>query len=311
MNEQTLITPGTFRTFVIQPEKTGIRLDAFLTEQFPGYSRSFFSRVIDDRLVQINGTLAKKGGITLKAGDQLSITFPYTEKDVPRNAATLENSGLAVLHQEPSFAIIYKPAGITAHPVSEKSTEPTLVDWLLTTFPDLGQVGYKDRPGVVHRLDKETSGLMIIPLTSPAFATFSALFKDRHIHKTYLAIVNGHPEKEGVIDYPIARHRTVRNKMTHHTEGRTACTPFTVRSYFTDHALVEARPITGRTHQIRVHFSTLGHPLVGDKVYGSISPLIARHALHASDLHFTFNGKDYAFHAPLPKDMDELIKKLS
>ncbi len=311
MSDHTLIVPGTSQTFTVPPEKAGTRLDVFLIEQFPSYSRSFFSRVIDDKLVQINGSIAKKSGLTLKAGDLIHITFPLLEKDVPRNAAALENTGLAVIHQEPSFAIIYKPAGVTVHPVSEKSSEPTLVDWLLTTFSNLASIGYKDRPGIVHRLDKETSGLMIIPLTAPAFATFSALFKDRHIHKTYLAIVKGHPEKEGIITYPIARHQTVRNKMTHHTEGRTASTPFTTLSYLTDHALVEARPITGRTHQIRVHFATSGHPLVGDKLYGSTSALIGRHALHASALHFTFQGKEYHFSSPLPEDMESLLKQLA
>lgn len=141
MSDHTLIVPGTSQTFTVPPEKAGTRLDVFLIEQFPSYSRSFFSRVIDDKLVQINGSIAKKSGLTLKAGDLIHITFPLLEKDVPRNAAALENTGLAVIHQEPSFAIIYKPAGVTVHPVSEKSSEPTLVDWLLTTFSNLASIG--------------------------------------------------------------------------------------------------------------------------------------------------------------------------
>ena len=311
MNNHALIVPGTSQTFTVKPEKVGLRLDVFLIEQFPNYSRSFFSRIIDDKLVKINGTIAKKGGLTLKAGDIIHITFPLVEKDIPRNAAILKNTGLTVIHQEPSFAIIYKPAGITVHPVSEKSPEPTLVDWLLMTFSDVVSIGYKDRPGIVHRLDKETSGLMIIPLTAPAFATFSGFFKDRKIHKTYLAIVKGYPEKEGLISYPIGRHQTVRNKMTYHTQGRTAITPFITLSYLTNHALVEARPITGRTHQIRVHFATSGHPLVGDKLYGNTSTLIGRHALHAYALQFTFQGKEYYFSSPLPEDMELLLKQLA
>jgi len=311
MDGQTLIASGSTHSFTVSPEKAGIRLDAFLVEQFSGYSRSFFSRVIDDRLVSINGEVAKKNGFMLKAGMVVSVTFPIIEKDVPRNAAALQEKGLSVIHHEPSFAIIYKPAGITVHPVSEHSTEPTLVDWLLTTFSEVGNVGYKDRPGIVHRLDKETSGLMIVPLTAPAFTTFSTLFRDRQIHKTYLALVHGHPEQEGTINYAIGRHQTIRNRMTHVTEGRAARTHFSVLSYLPQHTLVEAHPVTGRTHQIRVHFTTLGHPLIGDKLYGTTSPLIDRHALHASRLQFAFEGRSYDFHMPLPEDMKELLEKIS
>jgi 23S rRNA pseudouridine1911/1915/1917 synthase len=308
MSTTPLILPGSSHSFIVPPEKAGSRLDAFLVEQFPGYSRSFFSRVIEDKLVTIGNTRAHKAGISLKAGEVIHITFPVSEKNSAHNSILLQDTGLKIIYQEPSFAIIYKPAGITVHPASDKTTEPTLVDWLLTTFAHVETIGYKDRPGIVHRLDKDTSGLMVIPLTAPAFSTFSALFKDRKIHKTYLAIVKGHPEKEGIINYSIARHPTVRNKMAHHTEGRAATTHFTTLSYFTDYSLVEARPVTGRTHQIRVHFATLGHPLLGDKVYGSNSPLIARHALHASNLQFMFKGKKYEFHAPLPEDMETALQ---
>ncbi len=307
MSNTNLILPGSAHTFTVSLEKAGMRLDAFLVEQFPGYSRSFFTRVIEDKLVTVGTTVAQKAGVSLKTGDCVQVTFPHPEEKTSLNATALQNSDLKIIYQETDFAIIYKPAGITVHPASDKSTEPTLVDWLITTFADVKTIGYKDRPGIVHRLDKNTSGLMVIPLTSPAFSTFSALFKDRHIHKTYLAVVKGHPEKEGVIDYALARHRTVRNKMAHHTEGRVAHTAFTTLSYFAQNALVEARPTTGRTHQIRVHFATLGHPLLGDNLYGSNSPFIARHALHASQLSFTFAGKDYHFESPLPKDMERLL----
>ena len=311
MNPIIPILPGSSHTFTVPIEKTGMRLDAFLVEQFPGYSRSFFTRVIEDKLVMVGTTVAQKAGVSLKAEDCVQVTFPHPEEKTSLNATALQNSGLKIIYQEADFAIIYKPAGITVHPASDKNTEPTLVDWLITTFPSVEAIGYKDRPGIVHRLDKNTSGLMVIPLTSPAFSTFSALFKDRHMHKTYLAVVKGHPEKEGVIDYALARHRTVRNKMAHHTEGRVAHTAFTTLSYFAESALVEARPTTGRTHQIRVHFANLGHPLLGDPLYGSNSPFIARHALHASKLSFTFDGKAYDFEHPLPKDMERLLELIA
>ncbi len=310
MDEKMHIKPGTSYTFTIEAAKKGMRLDLFLTEQFPGYSRSFFKQVIEDGLVTIHDKQVSKAGTLLKEHDVLTVTFPIIEKNVEKNAHSISHMGVTIVHQEPDFAIIYKPAGLTVHASSERSIVPTLVDWLVTTFSNLHEIGYKDRPGIVHRLDKDTSGLMIIPLTAPAFSTFSALFKDRHIKKTYLAIVKGHPEKDGTIDFPIARHHTVRNKMTHHTEGRASLTHFTTLQQFENASLVQARPVTGRTHQIRVHFTTLGHPLLGDAVYGSTSPLIKRHALHAHKLAFTYNGKEYAFEQALPDDMQELLLHL-
>lgn len=310
MEAPCLIKPGTSCSFIIESSEKGMRLDAYLTEKFPGYSRSFFKRVIEEKLVTINKKPVDKAGTALRPGDSLLVTFPQKERDISSNAQKAINMGISIVHQEQDFLIIYKPAGIVAHAPSPKNTSPSLVDWLLTHFSYVADIGYADRPGIVHRLDKDTSGLMIVPLTSPAFATFSQLFKDRKIHKTYLAIVKGHPDKTGSITFSIGRHHTVRNRMAYQRTGRTALTDFTVVTYFEDTTLVEARPVTGRTHQIRVHFTTLGHPLLGDTLYGSASPFIKRQALHAAKIAFEYNGKPYEFSCPLPEDFQQALADL-
>jgi 23S rRNA pseudouridine1911/1915/1917 synthase len=176
-------------------------------------------------------------------------------------------------------------------------------------------VGAQDRPGIIHRLDKDTSGLMIIPRTHHAYNTFGSLFRNRTIHKTYYALVQGHPPKEGFIDLSIGRHPHIRVKMAtfdkektaHYIKKgyriRTAFTHYRVIKYFTDYALVEFKPTTGRTHQIRVHASAIGHPIIGDETYGSSSVLIQRQALHAAKLQFQFDNEQFSFSINLPDDI--------
>jgi 23S rRNA pseudouridine1911/1915/1917 synthase len=177
--------------------------------------------------------------------------------------------------------------------------------------PSVRPVGEDDRPGIVHRLDKDTSGLLILARTPYAHKVFTGLFADRKIHKTYLALVVGTPPRKGDITIQIDRHPTLRTRMAAVTHsGRPAHTFYTTLEQYPASALLKLNPTTGRTHQIRVHCAHIGHALVGDSVYGTRSPHIARHALHAHRLVFTFDGIDHVIESPMPQDMIDAQERL-
>lgn len=310
MEERSLLCPGESYSFNVEEAYHETRLDMFLADQFPGYSRSLFKKLIDEKAVTINNKPATKAGAIIKKNDAVIITVPETKQKQVVSKEALEKLGITLIHQNKDFAIINKPAGLITHPPHVDSDEVSVIDWIISHFKDIKEVGYKDRPGIVHRLDKETSGLMVITLTKEAHELFSAMFKDKTIQKTYIAVVCGHPEKEGVIDFPIGRHNTTRNKMAHKIDGRESRTRYKVKQYFEIYSLIEAYPETGRTHQIRVHFATLGHPLVSDKMYGKNYHVIKRHALHASEISFTFKNESFHFTAPLPDDFKKLVTHL-
>lgn len=315
MNKTTLIEPESTFNFTIEVES--LRLDKFLTQQFPTYSRTFLQELIKTAAITVNDKPVNKPSTMLKKGDAISITMPKAQSRP--QIETSHDFRVSVLYTHEHFLIINKPAGLTVHE-SETSVsgEPTLVDWIRTHYAEISHVGVLDRPGIVHRLDKDTSGIMIIARTNYGQQVIGALFKDRKISKTYLAIVEGHPAQEGVIDLPIGRHPTLRHKMhafkphekKANTPLREAETRFKVLQYFDNYALVQAKPVTGRTHQIRVHFAALGHPLIGDSVYGKKSALIKRHALHAYNIAFTFDGVPFAFTCSIPEDLTALISAL-
>ena len=285
------------------------RLDQFLHEQLTTYSRSFFQVIIKQGGVTLNGQVVTKAGHRLKAGDQIICQIPRVDFDQSAatiDAAQLQGIDVTLIAQEPDFLIINKPAGLVVHKPAHTSTRVTLVDWILAHYPALRDIGSTERPGIVHRLDMQTSGLMIIPRTPAAHAQFTHLFKERLIKKTYLALVEGHPPAQATIDYRITRHPTERTKMAHsRLRGRTAVTHFEVVEYLRNAALIKALPETGRTHQIRVHCTAWGHPILGDNVYGNRSKIITRQSLHAAELSFDYNKKAYSFSAPLPEDMQQ------
>jgi 23S rRNA pseudouridine1911/1915/1917 synthase len=311
-------TSPTIFNLTATEEDIHLRLDSFITKKIPAYSRSFFKKLFTDNLITVNGTVVTKPSQELRSGDVVTVQLPpLPPLGTPKKFEG--DLGVRILFEHPDFLIVYKPAGLITHAPHATSLEVTLVDWLLTAFADLSSVGEADRPGVVHRLDKDTSGLLIIPRNNQALAAFSDLFKERKIHKTYLALATGHPAPEGTINLPIARHPNLKYKMTHLNEkmaqqwnikGRPAVTHYKVLEQFKDCALVEVKPVTGRTHQIRVHFAALGHPLLGDAIYGKASPLIGRQALHAQALSFEYQGKQYDFSAELPEDFVQAINQL-
>jgi 23S rRNA pseudouridine1911/1915/1917 synthase len=310
MTSPHFFPPGAHLSLNVDESSAGKRVDHFLAQQVPGYSRSFFQDLIAQSLIKLNNKVITKSSIIIKVGDSIEITFPPTR---PLEGLPLpeHDLGVHVIYEHPDFLIVYKPASLIVHAPTHRSTTVTLVDWLIHHFKELQKVGHSDRPAIVHRLDKDTSGILIVPRNNYAHTLFAQLFKDRCIDKTYLAVVQGHPPREGTVEFNISRHPVHKHKMTHTTGcGREAFTHYTVQEYFADSALVKVHPVTGRTHQIRVHFAALGHPLLGDTVYGSPSKLIARQALHAYRLSFTFQGRHYTFWHDMPEDMYNLVKAL-
>ena len=314
-----MIAPNSTVRLLVTSEQNSLRLDKFVGTQFPLYSRTFFQRLIDEKCISINGKPVSKPSIHIKTGDAVTIKFPPERTIEPVNLEQ-QDLGVVIAYKHEHFLIIDKPAGLLVHAASSASTAITLVDWLLAHYQEIAHVGYIDRPGIVHRLDKDTSGLMVIPRTQYAHKYFGELFKNREIHKTYLAVVQGHPPKEGTIDLSITRNQVTRHKMAavepdayrHNTSStvRPAVTHYQVLEYFEEHALVQAKPVTGRTHQIRVHFASIGHPLEGDPVYGKKSKLIKRQALHAHAISFLFNDLEHNYNVQPPEDFEKLTKLL-
>ena len=333
MEIPTIIAPNSVITVSIPEGCTAARLDTALATLLPAYSRSFFQHIIKEGYATLNGKPIRKSSCPVKATDTITITFPpkrVVEPTIVAEMVKSKNLAIEVVHENEHFLIVYKPANIMVHAPSEKSTAITLVDWLLVNYPGISHVGYSDRPGIVHRIDKDTSGLLVVPITPYAHATFSKMFKDRAMHKTYLAVVEGHPEPAGTIDIPIGRSPQ-GNKMAAFLEYkpdtqlgtpttlkvargsrriRHAITHYVVKQYFENNALIEATIVTGRTHQIRVHCAAIGHSIVGDPVYGKKSKLIKRQALHAYSLSFVFDGKEHNFCRELPDDFQELLAAL-
>lgn len=319
MNHTNLVTQNSTFCFKVDTAHDALRIDKFLACQFPLYSRSFLQKIIEQGNVTLNGQSLSKGGVALKIDDTIVINFPHNQIQA-RSIDELAHLGIELVFEHPHFLIINKPAGVLVHKPNQYSTIPTVVDWVTAHYQEVALVGTIDRPGIVHRIDRETSGLLVIPRTNYAHAIFGQKFKDRSINKTYYAIVRGAPERTGTIDYAIGRHPHARIKMHHFAKEliqksgneslRSALTYFKVLDYFNDTSLIEVKPVTGRTHQIRVHFAAIGHALEGDSLYGTSSLLIARHALHAHSLGFTFENETFSFEQPIPVDFKRLLEIL-
>jgi 23S rRNA pseudouridine1911/1915/1917 synthase len=301
--------PESTLQFVVTADDTCGRLDSFVAHKFPTYSRSFFKRLFEQNLVTVNGSVVDRPSYTVKVNDLICVTIPPSPVLYPPRKIE-GDLGVKIVFEHADFLIIFKPAGLLVHIAEPGDQTITLVDWLLNHFHELAKVGQPDRPGIVHRLDKETSGVMVIPRNNYSHARFGDLFKNRAITKTYLALVQGHPPASGSIDLPIARDPKLKNRMCCISPGRQALTHYRVLEQFNDSALVEVHPKTGRTHQIRVHFAAIGHPLIGDIVYGRPSPLLSRQALHANSLSFTYEGQNFYSTYPAPEDFQKCASYL-
>lgn len=310
--------PQNFK-FKAVKDNQGARLDKFLAGKMPDYSRAWLQKLIKEEKILVNGKKAKSS-LKLKAGDLVAgEAFP------PPEIILLPDPEIKfkVVYEENSFAVIEKPAGLVVHP-SASHKEKTLVNGLLARWPEIKNVGENPlRPGIVHRLDKDTSGLMIIAKNNEAFFYFKNLFKNRRIEKRYFALVFGKIKPpEGVIDIAIGRSKTIPTKQAAAKAGeksRKAITYYKTLEYLVDDAgtgytLLEAEPKTGRMHQIRVHFFALGHGILGDKVYKKRRMRfygLSRHFLHASSLKFVSPaGKNLEFTSSLPEELKKFLEKL-
>lgn len=294
-------------THVIGADVHGQRVDRALALAFPEHSRTYLQELVRGAAVLINGTPITRTSSIVHTGDQLDIIFPATKTEEPLPLPE-KDLGVTLLYEHEDFLIVYKPAGLLVHMTSKKNSEFSLVDWLLHRFKEIKKVGSAERPGIVHRLDKDTSGILIIPRTPQAHATFSKKFEERRMHKYYFAVVAGKPPQQGTIDFNIGRHSTHKHKMAASVaRGRDSLTHYKVLAYFEAGALIEVHPVTGRTHQIRVHCAATGFGIIGDTTYGTASPFIARQALHAYQLCFEYKNRWYSFCYGLPEDMQALI----
>jgi len=303
------INPGETRCIVVDEQCVGRRLDQCVSEIFTSYTRSFFKNLIDSEHITVNDVPAK-AGYKVRLGDTICITLPKLSDAKMSLAAFEEQFKITVVASEPDFLIVSKPAGLMVHKPNEFSTDITLVDWLLSCYAELKHVGTQDRPGIIHRLDKNTSGLLIIPRTQESFGLFGELFRTRKIDKIYWVIVKGHPNQSGTIDLPIGRDPVHKHRMIHLPKSgikRDAFTSYRVLKYFKYYTLIEVKIMTGRTHQIRVHCAAIGHPVIGDTVYGEPSLLINRQAMHAKQIAFIFKNKAYSFDSDIPADMQKLL----
>ena len=310
----------------IQEDQHGTRLDRFLISIVEGVSRTYLQKLIRSGEVTVNDKIAKQPSYQLHHGDRVSLTLP-----APRPLDTLqpEEVALDILHEDSHLIVLNKPAGMLVHPANDVNAG-TLVNALLAHCrADLSGIGGVERPGIVHRLDKDTSGILVVAKTDVVHRELSIQFERHSITRQYVAVVCGTPTKTaGTIDAQIARSRRDRRRMTTvKTGGRHAVTHYEVLEAYPKFALVQLTLETGRLHQIRVHLQHIGHPVAGDTIYGGeqralndadTAPLkqaltqLKRQALHARLLGFVHpaTGENLTFSAPMPKDMQRLVDAL-
>jgi 23S rRNA pseudouridine1911/1915/1917 synthase len=310
---------------VVDETFSGVRLDVFLAQKFPDYSRVHLRKVVNADAVQVNGRRAKAAH-KLRAGERVSIVLP----ELPKKAPQPEDIPLAILYEDEWLAAINKPAGMVVHP-AKGHWKGTLTSALQFHFDQLSGAGGPTRPGIVHRLDRDTSGVLVVAKTDQAHFALAAQFEERSTEKEYFAIVAGVPDRDrDIIDLPIGIHPYQREKMAirrDHPTSRPAQTFYEVSQRFDGFAAVRVVPKTGRTHQIRVHLAHMGCPVLCDKLYGGRAILtrgeitrdsedreviLSRQALHAARLALVHpvTKAVLEFVAPLPADMAQVLALL-
>jgi 23S rRNA pseudouridine1911/1915/1917 synthase len=296
------------RKYSFTAEIPAARLDRFVAESCPELSRTHAQELINQGHIKVNGQPARASH-RLNPGDRVSVSIPRTTPiQILPEALPLD-----IVYEDEDLMVVDKPAGITAHP-SPGHPSHTLLNAILAHFPDLPEGSERLRPGIVHRLDKDTSGLMLVAKKRQSLAHLSDQFKSRSVTKVYLVLVKGRlsPEK-GTILAPIGRDTRHRQRMAVATRGREARTDYRVVKYVDGYSFLEVMPETGRTHQIRVHFSAIGYPVVGDATYGVRSAKLARQFVHAHRLGFKLpgSGKQVEFTSPLPPDLEQALEDMA
>ena len=321
-------------TYTVPPEAAKQRLDAWLTSQLNAVSRERVQLLIEQEKVRLDGK-SPRASYRLRGGESVEV---LGDPVLPPLKAVAQDIPLQVVYEDDDLSVIDKPAGMTVHAGAGAARVEggTLVNALLYRYRSLSSVGGEQRPGIVHRLDKQTSGLIIVARNDAVHARLAEMFAQRQMRKTYLALVHGHLKQDrGTIDAPIARDLLRRTRMTTRRQSgtRSAVSHYAVlrriHSRFGAFTLVSVRIETGRTHQIRVHLASIGHPVVGDTLYGAPARLLVipgrrtadpepeslslqRNFLHATELEFAHprTGKPMHLHSPLPPDLDDFLHRI-
>lgn len=295
------------KTFSISEEEHGERVDKVVARNVQKISRSKCQKLIQKSLIKVNGRIVKPS-YPVKAGDLIEIERPERKKKVKPQDIPID-----IIYANEDIIVVNKPSGMVVHPAPGNPAN-TLVNALLYRYRNLAEVGEPERPGIVHRLDKQTSGVLVVARTDRAYRDLIRQFKKREVGKIYVSLVHGSfEEEEGIIDMPIGRDKIHRKKMTVTSkDGKKAVTEFVVKEKFKKTNMLEIRPRTGRTHQIRVHLSRIEHPLLGDKKYGKRHENlnVQRVMLHAKTLKFSHprTKRKMKFEAPLPDDFKKALK---
>lgn len=294
------------KNLVVDEKSVGKRLDLFLSEMFSEFTRSHIKNLIEKGLVLVNGKVQKAGSL-LKKDMLVSIEVQKPEKV----STEAEDIDFEIIYQDKDLAVINKPQGLVVHPCSSTKSG-TLVNGLLYRIKDLSGINGELRPGIVHRLDKDTSGLLLIAKNDFAHVNLAEQIKNKSCHRNYLALLEGNlKNEEGKIETYIKRDPKDRKKMSVQSDGRVAITDYKVLKRFDKTCLVEFSLQTGRTHQIRVHAKHLNHPVVGDKLYGKEVKGLVGQLLHAYKIEFTHprTGKIMKFEAKIPDYFENYLKK--
>jgi 23S rRNA pseudouridine1911/1915/1917 synthase len=308
------------RHYTVVPEEKGLRIDQYLTKVKPDLTRSFIQKLIKGGSVFLNNKKITKVAHKISEGDELILIIP----SVREIGVEAENIPLDIAYEDKDIVVVNKPAGMVSHPTDHGAhVSGTLVNAVMYHCKkSLSGIGGEKRPGIVHRLDKDTSGLIIVAKNNKAHTHVAKQIQDRTVTKRYITLLKGHlSPKEGSIEAPLLKtHGDIDMQVSGRKKAKYALTHYKVKEYVGDYSLVEVRIITGRTHQIRVHFASIGHPVCGDTMYGDkdlnskLETLnLKRQFLHAEYLKFRLPKNDewIELTAPMPKDLKEALKKIA